>query len=113
MAQGKWILGGFLASKYALGYRVVDSPVANMHTTLLQTPVVGSAWGGEDHLRNHVAQLHGGYVLPGSRFDIEGGIGLMVSQWNTATGWPYRAMQFKASLRDTTKTLPPPDPINL
>jgi hypothetical protein len=73
MAQGKWILGGFLASKYALGYRVVDSPVANMHTTPLQTPVVGSAWGGEDHLQNQVAQLYGGYVLPGSRFDIEGG----------------------------------------
>ena len=38
MAQGKWVLGGFLASKYALGYRVVDSPVANMHTTQLQVP---------------------------------------------------------------------------
>jgi hypothetical protein len=26
VVQGKWVLGGFLASKYALGYRVVDSP---------------------------------------------------------------------------------------
>ena len=52
-------------------------------------------------------------MLPGSRFDIEGGFGLVVSQWNTATGWPYRAMQFKAALKDTTKTVPPPDPINL
>jgi hypothetical protein len=34
------------------------------------------------------ADLHGGYVLPGSRFDIDGGIGLLVSQWNTADGWP-------------------------
>lgn len=113
MAQGKWILGGFLASSYALGYRVVDSPVANMHTTRLQTPVVGSAWGGEDHLNNQVAQLYGGYVLPGSRFDIQGGIGLVVSQWNTNAGWPYRAMQFKAPLKDTTKTVEPPDPVNL
>jgi hypothetical protein len=113
MAQGKWILGGFLASKYALGYRVVGSPVANMHTTPLQTPVVGSTWGREDHLENRVAQLYGGYVLPGSRFDIEGGIGLVVSQWNTAVGWPYRAMQFKAALKDTTKTVHPADPINL
>jgi Domain of unknown function (DUF4185) len=113
MAQGKWILGGFLASNYALGYRVVDSPVANMHTTPLQTPVAGSAWHAENHLKNQVAQLYGGYVLPGSRFDIEGGFGLVVSQWNTALGWPYRAMQFKAGLRDTTKTAPPPDPINL
>jgi Domain of unknown function (DUF4185) len=113
MAQGKWVLGGFLASKYALGYRVVDSPVANMHTTELQIPVVGSSWSDEDHSKNKVAQLYGGYVLPGSRFDIQGGIGLVVSQWNTAVGWPYRAMQFKAALKDTTKTVHPPDPINL
>lgn len=113
MAQGKWILGGFLASKYALGYRVVDSPVANMHTTPVQTPVVGSAWDGEDHLNNRVAQLYGGYVLPGSRFDIKGGVGLVVSQWHTNVGWPYRAMQFKAPLRDTTKTVEPLDPVNL
>ncbi len=114
MAQGKWILGGFLSSKYALGYRVVDSPVANMHTTPLQTPVVGSAWGpDENHVQNKVAQLYGGYVLPGSRFDIQGGFGLVVSQWNTTTGWPYRAMQFKAALKDTTKSPDPADPINL
>jgi hypothetical protein len=79
-----------------------------MHSTELQTPVVGSAWTAESHSENKVAQLYGGYVLPGSRFDIEGGFGLVVSQWNTAVGWPYRAMQFKAALRDTTK----PDPIN-
>ncbi len=113
MAKGKWILGGFLASKYALGYRVVESPVANMHTTPLQTPVLGSTWHRENHVKNQVAQLYGGYVLPGSRFDIQGGAGFVVSQWNTADGWPYRAMQFKAALRDTTKTADPSDPINL
>jgi hypothetical protein len=106
-------MGGFLASRYALGYRVVESPVANMYTTPLQTPVVGSAWHAENHRKDKVAQLYGGYVLPGSRFDIEGGIGLVVSQWNTAVGWPYRAMQFKAALKDTTKTGHPPEPINL
>jgi hypothetical protein len=90
MAQGKWILGGFLASKYALGYRVVGSPVASMHTIDVQLPVLGSEWNAENHAGNKVAQLYGGYVLPGSRFDIQGGIGLVVSQWNTAAGWPYR-----------------------
>jgi len=113
MPEGQWILGGFLASEYALGYRVVASPVSNMHTTPLQKPVVGSAWGAEDHLKNRVAQLYGGYVLPGSRFDVVGGVGLVVSQWNTATGWPYRAIQFKAGLRDTSAAPAPPDPINL
>ncbi|WP_280831923.1 DUF4185 domain-containing protein [Mycolicibacterium frederiksbergense] len=113
MAPGKWILGGFLASSYALGYRVVASPVANMHTTPIQTPVIGSSWRGEDHDQSQVAQLYGGYVLPGSRLDIQGGIGLVVSQWHTDTGWPYRAMQFKAQLKDTAKTRQPPDPVNL
>ena len=113
MSADRWILGGFLASKYALGYRVVRTPVANMHTTPIQLPVTGSAWQTEDHLDNRVAQLYGGYVLPGSRFDVRGGVGLVVSQWHTSNGWPYRVMQFKAALRDTTKTLPPPDPINL
>lgn len=113
MAKGTWILGGFLASKYALGYRVVSAPVANMHTTPLQTPVAGSAWNAENHLKNQVAQLYGGYVLPGSRFDVVGGIGLVVSQWHTTDGWPYRAMQFKAALKDTSKLAEPPDPINL
>ena len=113
MAKGKWILGGFLASKYALGYRVVESPVADMHTTPVQTPVLGCAWHGENHVKNQVAQLYGGYVLPGSRLDVEGGAGLVVSQWNTTDGWPYRAMQFKAGLRDTTKSSDPSDPINL
>ncbi|MDT5019084.1 MAG: hypothetical protein QOD39_5244 [Mycobacterium sp.] len=112
MAQGKWILGGFLASEYALAYRVIESPVANMYTTPLQKPIVGSAWDAENHLQNQVAQLYGGYVLPGSRFDIGGGIGFVVSQWKTAEGWPYRAMQFKGVLKDTTKTSPA-DPIDL
>ncbi|WP_205634996.1 DUF4185 domain-containing protein [Mycolicibacterium elephantis] len=113
LAKGKWVLGGFLASAYALGYRVVDSPVTNMHTTPLQTPVVGSAWSGENHRNNEVAQLYGGYLLPGSRFDVEGGFGLVVSQWHTEAGWPYRAMQFKGALRDTTETETPFDPIDL
>ena len=112
--QGKWVLGGFLASKYALGYRAMDSPVANMHDAPIQMPVVGSSWDDEDHANNRVAQLYGGYVLPGSRLDVIGGAGLVVSQWNTALGWPYRAMQFKSTIKDTTTGRHGPvDPMNL
>jgi hypothetical protein len=62
-----------------------------------------------------VAQLYGGYVLPGSRLDVRGGVGLVVSQWNTTSGWPYRAMQFTSTLQDTTRGdgRDPADPINL
>lgn len=75
-----------------------------VHDAPLQLPVVGSEWDAEDHANNRVAQLYGGYVLPGSKLDVTGGVGLVVSQWNTAHGWPYRAMQFRATLHDTTKT---------
>lgn len=100
LANGKWILGGFLSSRYALGYRVIDTPTAARDAPL-QIPVVGSRWDAEDHANNRVAQLYGGYVLPGSRLDVAGGVGLVVSQWHTAHGWPYRAMQFRVTLRDT------------
>jgi hypothetical protein len=67
-------------------------------------PVVGTSWGHEDHANNRVAQLYGGYVLRGSQLDVSGGVGLVVSQWDTSRGWPYRAMQFKATVNDTTTT---------
>lgn len=100
--SGRWILGGFLSSQYALAYRVARSPTA-MRTAPLQRAVVGSDWDSEDHAGSRVAQLYGGHVLPGSTLDVVGGVGLVVSQWNTAHGWPYRAMQFRATLHDTTR----------
>ena len=68
----------------------------------LQRPIVGCGWDDEDHAGCRVAQLYGGYVLPGSRLGSTGGVGLMVSQWNTARGWPYRVMQFRVTLEDST-----------
>ncbi len=105
LATDTWILGGFVSSEYALGYRVMKSPTA-VADSPLQKPIAGSGWDAEDHAHNRVAQLYGGYVLPGSTLDTVGGVGLVVSQWHTENGWPYRAMQFRATLRDTTKTSP-------
>jgi hypothetical protein len=110
LITGEWVLGGFLSSSYALGYRVVNAPTAELSAAPLQTPVFGTGWRGEDHARNKVAQVYGGYVLPGSQLDIAGGVGLVVSQWHTDSGWPYRAMQFNVTLRDTTTA---PDPRSL
>lgn len=98
LAPGAWVLGGFCSSRYALGYRVLTSPTDPLDTAPLQLPVRGSSWDGEDHDRCRVAQLYGGYVLPGSTLDVPGGVGLMVSQWKTAVGWPYRVMQFRVTL---------------
>lgn len=99
---GTWVLGGFLSSAYALGYRTIAAPTDDLTDVPIQRPVLGCAWDGEDHAGCQVAQLYGGYVLPGSRLDVRGGVGLVVSQWNTARGWPYKVMQFRVTLRDTT-----------
>ena len=99
LADSRWVLGGFVSSEYSLGYRVVKSPTA-VRAAPLQHPVVGSDWDDEDQAGSRVAQLYGGCLLPGSKLDVVGGIGLVVSQWNTTHGWPYRAMQFRATLHD-------------
>jgi hypothetical protein len=106
---GTWILGGFLSSGYALGYRTIDSPTADLYEAELQAPVVGTTWDAQDLTNSQVAQLYGGYVLPGSQLDVPGGVGLVVSQWDTATGWPYRTMQFRVTLNDTTRTAAVPE----
>ncbi|MCW1957665.1 MAG: DUF4185 domain-containing protein [Mycobacterium sp.] len=97
-----WVLGGFLSSSYALGYRTIAAPTVDLTDVPVQRPVLGCGWDDEDHGGCQVAQLYGGYLLPGSRLDAPGGVGLVVSQWNTARGWPYRVMQFRVTLHDTT-----------
>lgn len=96
--SGDWVLGGFLSSAYALGYRTLSGPTAALAAAPLQLPVSGCRWNDEDHIGCRVAQLYGGYVLPGSRLGVPGGVGLVVSHWNTGRGWPYRVMQFRATL---------------
>lgn len=99
--DGVWVLGGFLSSRYALGYRTLASPMSDLGSAPLQQPITGCGWDDECHIEGRVAQLYGGYILPGSRLDTPGGMGLVVSHWNTARGWPYRVMQFRATLSNT------------
>lgn len=100
--SGEWILGGFLSSGYCLGYRVLQSLTEPLRDVRVQKPIRGCTWEAEDHDGCRVAQLYGGYVLPGSRLNVTGGVGLVVSQWNTAHGWPYRVMQFRVTLELAT-----------
>jgi D-arabinan endo alpha-(1,5)-arabinofuranosidase len=97
--DGNWVLGGFLASAYALGYRVLPAPTTPLGHLPVQSPVHGCSWEEEHHAGCRVAQLYGGHLLPGSKLNTPGGIGLVVSHWNTSRGWPYRVMQFRATLR--------------
>ena len=105
LGPGSWVLGGFLSSGYVLGYRTIDSPTADLYEAQIQTPVVGTSWDAQDLANNQVAQLYGGYVLPGSQLDVPGRRrvgGVAVGYGN---GLAVPAMQFKVTLNDTTARL--------
>ncbi|WP_288049699.1 DUF4185 domain-containing protein [Nocardia sp.] len=92
--QGKWVLVNFDASTiggYDIDLRVFDTPTDNLYRVPKTTPLRGSAWGEEGD--GKVAQLYGPSIVPGSTLDD--GLQLLVSQWKTDAGWPYRAMQFE------------------
>ncbi|MGH8792457.1 MAG: DUF4185 domain-containing protein [Stackebrandtia sp.] len=88
--EGKWVLTWFNAGDYRIDGIIMDTPTSNLHEAHRRTLLWGTSWGEEDD--SHVAQLYGGYVIPGSTLaDLH----LSVSQWNTDTGWPYRVMQHR------------------
>ncbi|MFI8215760.1 DUF4185 domain-containing protein [Streptomyces sp. NPDC085932] len=88
--DGRWVLTWFNQGDYRIEGLVADHPAADLRTAHRRTLLRGTSWGNEDD--THVAQLYGGYVIPGSTLDD---LHLSVSQWNTAAGWPYRVMQFR------------------
>jgi hypothetical protein len=91
----RWVLSAFDDGNYRIDVRVLAGPTADLHVAPVATVLRGCGWEGEDHAGGHVAQLYGGYVLPGSTLRE---LHLVVSQWNTATNWPYRAMQFRTDV---------------
>ena len=87
---GKWVLTWFDAGNYRIDGMIMDTPTANLYEAYRRTLIRGGSWGNEDGF--HVAQPYGGYIIPGSTID---NLHLSVSQWNTATNWPYRVMQHR------------------
>lgn len=90
LLDGRWILTWFNQGDYRIEGLVADHPTADLRTAHRRTLLWGTSWGDEDD--THVAQLYGGYVIPGSTLDD---LHLSVSQWNTEAGWPYRVMQYR------------------
>lgn len=90
LLDGRWILTWFNQGDYRIEGLVADHPTADLRAAHRRTLLRGTSWGNEDD--THVAQLYGGYVIPGSTLDD---LHLSVSQWNTKAGWPYRVMQFR------------------
>lgn len=91
----RWLLSVFDAGNYRIDVLDLASPLDDLHTAHRTTVLDGCAWEHEDHAAGRVAQLYGGYILPGS---TRANLHLVVSQWNTARNWPYKTMQFACSL---------------
>jgi hypothetical protein len=89
--DGKWLLTWFNAGQYRIDAMVLNTPTDNLFTARKTTLIRGGAWGQED--ATHVAQLYGGYIIPGSTLQD---LHLTVSQWNTTTNDVYHVMQFRA-----------------
>jgi hypothetical protein len=92
--ENRWLLAFFDAGNYRIDVLNLDGPTANLYEAARGTALRGAKWRREDHAGGHVAQLYGGYIVPGSTLDE---LHLVVSQWHTKKNWPYRAMQFAGS----------------
>ena len=92
--EDRWLLALFDAGNYRIDVLTIAGPTANLYEAPRGTALRGVSWGEENHAGGDVAQLYGGYIVPGSTLaDLH----LVVSQWNTDKNWPYRAMQFAGS----------------
>lgn len=89
--EDRWLLAFFDAGNYRIDVMTIEGPTSNLYEAPRGTALRGVSWRGEDHAAGEVAQLYGGYLVPGSTLDE---LHLVVSQWNTERNWPYRAMQF-------------------
>lgn len=90
IVEGKWVFTWFNAGLYRIDCIIADGPTADLTKAFHETLLWGCDWGHEDDER--VAQLYGGYILPGSRLDD---LHLSVSQWRTGPDWPYHVQQFR------------------
>ena len=87
---GRWILTWFNAAAYRIDAMVLNTPTDNLYTATKTTVLSGCDWGAED--ATHVAQLYGGYIIPGSTLDD---LHLSVSQWHTGNNSVYHSEQFR------------------
>ncbi|MDF3310756.1 DUF4185 domain-containing protein [Rhodococcus sp. T2V] len=84
--EGTWVLAYFDPTAYAIVTRTAQRIDGRWSEPTVQ--VAGGSWGAAG---GTWAQIYGGYIHPASTVDE---LHLLVSQWNTTTGDPYRVLQF-------------------
>jgi hypothetical protein len=78
--------------------RTIDFPTVDPYEAPIQMPVTGYAWDAEDHSAARNCTAATSCPAPGR---MSPGASASSSRSVTATGFPYKAMQFKATLKDT------------
>ncbi|WP_229669852.1 DUF4185 domain-containing protein [Microlunatus endophyticus] len=86
----RWVFSWFDVTNYEINAMVLAHPTQDLRRTEQVTLLHGTSWDAQD--ANHVAQLYGSYVIPGSTLnDLE----LTVSQWNTSDNSVYHVSQYR------------------
>lgn len=88
--EDRFVLTFFNAGLYRIDLLAATSVTGLREEPFSETLLWGCNWGHEDDER--VAQLYGGYIVPGSTLDD---LHLTVSQWHTGPDWPYHVQQFR------------------
>lgn len=90
--EGSWVMTWFNATQGAesIDALVFDSPTDDLTRAHHAQLIHNTPWGQEDD--SHVAQLYGGYIIPGSTIND---LHLVVSQWKTDDHSVYRSMQHR------------------
>lgn len=86
----RWVFTWFDTTNYEINAMVLDDPTQDLRQTEQLTLLHGTSWDAQD--ANHVAQLYGSYVIPGSTLDD---LELTVSQWNTSDNSVYHVSQYR------------------
>lgn len=86
----KWLHTWFDGPRYRIDCQVLDHPTQDPTTVRKFTMLHGTSWGNQDV--NHLAQLYGSYIIPGSRLND---VHITVSQWNTSDNSIYHVMQYR------------------
>lgn len=98
IVDGKWVLTMFDAGAgQIISYLLKQGVTSNIPTMPKTVHARGSMWLLDGYF-NFCAQLYGGYVVPQSKLDTNGGVKIKISQWNTATNFPYRVLGYESRL---------------
>lgn len=97
----QWVFVVFNNFDARLDVRVFPNITDDLRFVPTKSPIWGANWGEESD--NHVAQLYGPSIVPGSTLDR--GFHILLSQWHNIreeppenNKWPYHVMQFKIGL---------------